>query len=377
MKRNLLPLIFSLLPAFLFGQLATWPGINNITPNPVTIKGTGSTGFDAGTLRRGSGVKQNGAPVDGYRSNRWPLAGTTLADAIAGDDYVQVTITAESAEIAEFTWDLIQISVRRNADGPQECSCLTSTDGFATFTTQGTINPTTASPGTVENFFVTGFDAFPVPNDVDLTIRLYCYDATSDNGMLEITDDFGDGTTDGIRISGSIVLPIELASFNAEVLGNTVALEWTTASEVDNDFMAVEHSQNGVEFNEIGRLQGAGTTVVPQNYTFIDESPSPGINYYRLRQVDFDGKMEYHDVIAVNIGNTGVLQVFPTVTSSSLNISITGGANLQVLNTSGQILVQKNIVDSEILNVEDLAPGIYFLRVDSGNTFETVRFLKR
>ncbi|MCB0557000.1 MAG: hypothetical protein KDD02_25860, partial [Phaeodactylibacter sp.] len=82
------------------------------------------------------------------------------------------------------------------------------------------------------------------------------------------------------------VLPIHLLSFTGKAQASTIELQWATATEQNNDYMAVERSADGKVFDEIGRVPGHGTTLEPQSYTLTDRRPLPGINYYRLRQVD-------------------------------------------------------------------------------------------
>lgn len=111
----------------------------------------------------------------------------------------------------------------------------------------------------------------------------------------------GDGFSDS-RISSmgiEVPLPIELLSFSAECSNQKIIISWITASEINNHFFTIERSAEGVNFQNIGTIAGAGNSNQNPYYTFEDSEPLEGISYYRLKQTDFDGKFEYSKVIAV------------------------------------------------------------------------------
>lgn len=104
--------------------------------------------------------------------------------------------------------------------------------------------------------------------------------------------DFGINTT---------ILPVELLSFEAEILYNAVEFKWATASELNNDKFEIEESYDGLHFKKIGEVEGNGTSTEQQNYSFKIEKTGNGIFYYRLKQLDFDGQFEYSKVIHVSL----------------------------------------------------------------------------
>ena len=96
-------------------------------------------------------------------------------------------------------------------------------------------------------------------------------------------------------------LPIELTRLNARVENNVVRLEWETASETNNDFFTVEKSSDAINFEKLTIVQGAGNSTKQIRYSIIDDSPINGISYYRLKQTDFDGLLEFSGVISVQL----------------------------------------------------------------------------
>lgn len=102
-----------------------------------------------------------------------------------------------------------------------------------------------------------------------------------------------------VEMIGEVWLPVELISFTAQAVGTGVTLDWTTASEDRNDYFTLSRSANGVTFEELTRIGGAGTTTVMQHYSYNDEKPLAGISYYRLSQTDYDGSQSHSNIIPV------------------------------------------------------------------------------
>jgi len=177
-------------------------------------------------------------------------------------------------------------------------------------------------------------------------------------------------------------LPIELLSFEAKKSGAAVLLSWATASEQNNDYMAVERSAEGSRWQELGRVAGAGTTTQPQEYTYTDEKPLPGLNYYRLRQADFDGAVEYHKTIVVDFKSpSGELRLFPSPAKEQLNIQLPSPAaqdcELWLIDTQGRVL-QRTVIpqggSQAVFEVAGLPEGVYFVRMEGdARSFRFVR----
>jgi hypothetical protein len=105
-------------------------------------------------------------------------------------------------------------------------------------------------------------------------------------------------------------LPIELISFTANLKNDVVHLDWSTASEINNEYFEIERSQNGQEWQVVATQKGAGNSTQILYYTDEDLQPLNGVSYYRLKQVDFDGQFAVSDVIKINNDN-GSINVYP------------------------------------------------------------------
>ncbi|TND10571.1 MAG: hypothetical protein FD123_213 [Bacteroidetes bacterium] len=191
----------------------------------------------------------------------------------------------------------------------------------------------------------------------------------------------GPGPTTGPIVYGSVVLPVELLSFTATLQPEGhVAIAWITASEKNNQYFTVERSTNGLSFSEIARVDGAGNSTVSRNYSATDPDPQTGVNYYRLRQTDFNGQSETFQVVAVNVqagtASGCELQVYPnpcvpqcTVklddcpenSGSDITIDLIDASGKQVFST----VPVRDMRGSFTLTLDssnNLKPGVYMIR---------------
>ncbi len=172
-----------------------------------------------------------------------------------------------------------------------------------------------------------------------------------------------------------IVLPVELISFKAEKREDEVMLNWTTASETNNEKFEIEHSTNDKPFEKIGEIKGNETTLQTSQYSFQHRNPSVGLNYYRLKQIDFDGKFEYSNVVSVQVESKkkSVGDFYPTPTEdgivfldftsnakSDLTISIFDATGKNILDQKVDIVKGENKLNFDFSTLEK---GIYFVQL--------------
>lgn len=160
------------------------------------------------------------------------------------------------------------------------------------------------------------------------------------------------------------VLPVELLDFTAKKEDRNSRLNWQTATEINNEYFDIEWSKDGISFKNIGNVSGAGTTTIEQEYTFLHEEPVIGVNYYRLKQVDFDGTFEYTDIATVvfseNQDNNIVIS--PNPTKNIIRIETNYIGLIQLFNGAGQLLKTENIDSNVTWNLSSFPSGIYFLK---------------
>lgn len=133
------------------------------------------------------------------------------------------------------------------------------------------------------------------------------------------------------------VLPIQLINYVLSENDKFIMINYTTASETNNDFFTIERSVDGLVFQSIGKIDGAGNSSKEISYQFVDEKPMAGINYYRIKQTDFDGQYSYSDIKSVRFKGLNNMNVSPRTTEGQINISTDiENYSVEVFNGSGQ-----------------------------------------
>ena len=264
---------------------------------------------------------------------------------------------------------------------------------FLVYTTNGT-DPTKTN-GTVVNGSFSNFSnpnrtwVTQIPASVNVastTVKyvLYISDSNLASGFARISANgqagYQTSWTEGGQSFSYIVntaLPVILASFNAKANGRMANLDWATASEANNAYFDVERSADATSFTSLGRVVGRGTTPARQTYSFTDEAPADGANYYRLKQVDTDGTFSYSPVRVAVIRNNGELTILGNPVSTELNVSgLVAGSTAELLDMSGQVRHRQAVTADQMqVNVRNFASGTYLLRVTEPTGTSTKRVL--
>lgn len=186
----------------------------------------------------------------------------------------------------------------------------------------------------------------------------------------------GNYTTFGSK-SKSTVLPIELVSFTANCNGRSALIEWTTATEKNNDFFVLERSYDALNFKEIARIAGAGNSIEPISYAYTDFGVRNGDNYYRLVQVDYDGTSTASEIIVANcLGTDGEPEVlaYPNPFGDDLTLRFENFGNIQatveVYDMLGRMVHTQKVNCSQndyevVLRLAGLSDGTYNVRISA------------
>jgi len=176
----------------------------------------------------------------------------------------------------------------------------------------------------------------------------------------------------------TIALPVKFKSFEATVKGASTHISWITATEINNELFEVQRSGNGRTFETIAKIAGQGTIYREQSYNYTDEAPLSGDNFYRLKQVDFDGNYEYTDIISV-AHKSSRISIYPTSTSDFITIQMDEKqiASVMVYNKVGQTLKSMRITDMETrIDLSSLPSGMYYIQVNAQSGKETKKLIK-
>lgn len=283
-------------------------------------------------------------------------------------EYVTFTITPASG--AKLTVTQFSLYFNQSPAGPTLFKIRSSADNFSSDLYSQ------APTGSFQQAIV------PVSNMVDQTgpisFRIYACSAMATGGALRL---------DEVTINGSVTsapLPVTLLYFTAKPDGDRVQLAWATTQEINADQFRVEHSLDLAEYTTVGDIIAKGTTEDRQYYGLTDLNPQPGINYYRLKQVDRDGATQYFKPVAATIRDSEpVVAVYPNPADTDrihLRLWNAEEASVRLLTIAGQSIggqLQRTPGEADFRPVQPLSAGFYWLEITTNNQRRTLTVLVR
>jgi hypothetical protein len=269
-----------------------------------------------------------------------------------------------------------------------------SSDSFALnqtymFTVRYAFNTTTTNLDDSVYLYVTSSG---VPTSMPTTPTAFCSNATSNMtspNIAAIALRQGTSTSAPTLRIGSIrvatnwndgPLPVTLSSFEGFAGENGNKLSWTTSSEINNKGFEIEKSENAESFEKIGFVAGRGNSQKRIQYSFFDNQISGAKTFYRLKQIDIDGKSSYSQIITVGSDRIEI-SVSPnpfnntiSLQSNQLNRAITA----EVIDITGKtkISIQGEVNEKVEIDTQHLSKGVYFIRIQDGETTQTKRIIK-
>ncbi|MBK9636474.1 MAG: T9SS type A sorting domain-containing protein [Bacteroidetes bacterium] len=188
-----------------------------------------------------------------------------------------------------------------------------------------------------------------------------------------------------VKFNQSSPLPIELLSFDGMQSQEKIELKWTTQSEKNNEYFTIEKKSQLNEWITINKVNGAGTSHTQKNYQSFDERPIVGIQYYRLKQVDYNGTYSYSKIIAVDFKSKSALtlSIFPNPAIETIVIKLEPffsqeNYTLRILDACGRVIINNSIITPIIdIDIALLEPGGYLAEVVSGNQIHRQKFIKK
>lgn len=177
-------------------------------------------------------------------------------------------------------------------------------------------------------------------------------------------------------------LPVELISFSAHRSGNDAIVDWTTASEINNDYFVVEKSIDAENWINAAIVDGAGNSSQLNNYSITDKINNLEVIYYRLLQVDFDGTKQYSDIIKLQKVNENKMTVFPNPANSQLNLAglnETETYQVRFYNVLGALCGEYTLTGFEIktIDISMLKNGMYNIEINSETFHFTTLLIKK
>lgn len=196
---------------------------------------------------------------------------------------------------------------------------------------------------------------------------------TSENAIGFSTQQFALGN------APESILPVDLLFFEGFEKEGTIVLKWETATEINNAYFDLQHSLDGLNYSSIVSISGQGTTKTKHAYGFVHQSPVAGLNFYRLRQVDFDGTEEIFKAVVIDF-KSGIskleMNLYPNPSNGSdeLTLNIKSEDNhtplqIQCISLLGEIIL-KQVVDPSagdiVIGIQDLPRGVYLILITQG-----------
>jgi Secretion system C-terminal sorting domain len=182
----------------------------------------------------------------------------------------------------------------------------------------------------------------------------------------------------------SATLPVSLTEFKAKAVGKNAVLTWSTATEINNSGFDIEKSLDGINFSKIDFVKGNGNSNVLLSYISVDNDFSQSA-FYRLKQIDFDGKIEYSRIVQLEKSKSGTIKMYPNpiINNATLNIEITSEisdvVDVSVMDISGRVIYKnKYEATSNAISVptQDLARGLYLVKVQNGLNISIQKIVK-
>jgi hypothetical protein len=347
--RSLYTFLFLMTYLFSFAQLITWNFSGQPGDQTSQSSSTNATGINIGTLSRGGGLSaETGA--GSINSRGWLESNDDIdevAEQISENDYYEWTLPINSGYKAVIS--SVNFGTNASGSGPNGWELRSSIDGY----NSAYVPDMTELTGTI-------------------TFRLYGTRSTSggtSNGTGRITS---------ISIIGNASLPVTFSKLNIINKKTLSTLSFSTASETNNDYFTIERSGDGISFDAIGEIDGAGNSSEERHYEYNDDNPQPDINYYRIKQTDYDGQYSYSEIRSVVHEGSQRVAISPKQTQGLLQIA-TGMEDyaLAVYSSAGQEVARYvGLSGYQTIDIAPLQSGIYFVKVVSGGHSETVKVVK-
>lgn len=183
-----------------------------------------------------------------------------------------------------------------------------------------------------------------------------------------------------LSITGDVVLPVSLIDFAVYKNGNQAILKWKTLLEINNKGFEIQKSNDGINWVNIGFVNGHGNSSVELNYQFTDANPYAGNNEYRLCQVDLDGNQTFSSIENINFQSNSYYTISNNPGRGVYQISMLAEAEkleMTVFDISGKMIYRKiTNIGNQTLDISNSAAGVYWLRMKKGNNLFIEKLIK-
>ncbi len=273
-----------------------------------------NTDLETSSIIRGAGLTA-ASLANSFSASGWTTT-NSLADAIVNNDYFEFTVKPKTSFITSLS--ALESIFRRSGTGPDRFQWQYSIDGtnFINISNEISFN-STATNGVVQSSIdLTTISVLQnISSSHPISIRLYGYNASANGGSFSL----GRLSGNDLSLIGSTnsITPVRLLNFSGKLVTNSIELEWSSSSEINNSKYEIEHSIDGKRFSKIGELFSVNA-INGSSYFFRDYNGKAGRNWYRLKIVDKDERFKYSAVILVSNKEISELKVFYSFTNKQI-----------------------------------------------------------
>ena len=349
------------------GTLTLTSGILDLSTTTLTVSGTISGATSAKYIKTSStgGLKQS-------------VSNSAVAFPVGNGTYNPITLTNNTGSADNFT---VRVIDEVYANGTSSGSTVSTLRVKRTWDIAKATPSANAGSGVVMSFsWVPGSHT----SGTLIVPKLYHYESSAwvkksnganttydvNTGSLTFTGYKGDFSPFAIKDDG-IALPVTWLSFTGRSIPGVVELNWSTASEQNNSHFEVERSADATLFSNIGRVNAAANPFIRNDYRYLDQQPIPGKSFYRLKQVDVDGRFSYSSIIQINGVASQGFRVWMVPGSDQLAVQIPQSnmevSSLQVYDAAGRMVQQRQVLPGlSRIDLGGQPKGVYYVRVLQG-----------
>jgi len=382
-------------------------GVLDLNGHKVTISSSSSSAVvrTAGFVRSES---QSGAG-----ELRWAIGNTTNVNYVfpmgnASNDYIPVTLRLTAGNVGTAGVSTVFATQSSSSNWPTGSEAVTSvatpTQALRRYWHLASTQASGSYTATVTFSFASSED--PTATILDVTssgIKMQRWNGTSWNTPLSGQTFSATSPVRTVSVPGitqfswwsggnanKSPLPVELLYFKGRNTANQVELEWATATETNCRAFVIERSADGSRYDVLGTLPGAGHSLVKKTYSFTDKGAREGFNYYRLKQVDWDGRFKYSHVVSIDVQGHSIfdLTAYPNPSKRSPAVTVVASrpcdVTIQVYDYLGHLHFSKTIhasdwekeIHLEIPGFNNIPVGIYFIRAQGGGQEVSLKMIK-
>lgn len=198
---------------------------------------------------------------------------------------------------------------------------------------------------------------------------------------IEVTNDQATKLTlysSPVQMRVDIILPLQWLSFTAEDCSGNICLQWQTENEQNTSHFEIERSISENVFDKIG-IQYSNNNQGKHTYKYTDFTPANGLNYYRIKQVDTDGKYTYSNTISIRTNTNNILTITPNPANNFIILNgISNAKSVSIYNMEGKLMSHWNHINGQRqLNISNLRQGIYIIKVFWNNNEDLYKLIKQ